>query len=226
MSHQTQSLNFPFEDQPVVPQQITKPDAPEPVVPQQITKPDAPEPVVPQQIGNKKIFRFKLDDAVNEALAVFTSKHRFNKRKEFKNDWENWCGDNKDLIKNETRRLENLGYVGDCVSKMWTSVRYYHIKKAHAKDSADGCASADEEKKKRTYIMYDKEFLSKMKNHIEKHVNNETFKPAIAFEQFKHIHDNDIQIVLADWISKGLLKDDFDIKLKKTYKNKYFNIVK
>ena len=186
----------------------------------QINKPSTDGQVVHESSCTKKIFRFKLTDDVNEALAVFTSKHRFNTRQDFKAEWVTWCDTNNDLIINETRRLENIGYVGDCVLKMWTSVRYYHMQKACTKTGADS------EKKKRTYIMYDKEFLSKMKCHIEKHMNDDKFKPAVAFELFKTTYANDIQIILANWITKGLQKDDFDIKLKKTYKNKYFNIVK
>ena len=83
--------------------------------------------------GNvKKIFRFKLSDQVNDALGLFTNANRFNERKEIKTGWEEWCDGNSGLIQDESRRLGNIGYTGDendLKKKMWTSVRYYHMKK-------------------------------------------------------------------------------------------------
>ena len=184
----------------------------------------------------KKIFRFKLSDNVNDALGQFTNNHRFNERKEIKLGWEKWCNCNGGLIQDESRRLGNLGYSGDeddLKKKMWTSVRYYHMKKENKTIDGvvDGSAVGGDEgveenkQKRRKYITIDKSFLALIDKHINEHLNNTTFTPARAYTLFVDASKKDIQSVCESWVNKGLSKDDFDVKLKKTYKNRYFNIV-
>jgi hypothetical protein len=180
----------------------------------------------------KKIFRFKLSHDVSGALELFTNAHRFNLRNEIKIAWREWCDSNDILIQNETRRLENLGYTGNIVKKMWTSVRYYHMKKVNKTicgivDGERVTGSANEEKTRRKYITYDdKTFLALIDQHIEKHHTNDTFTPARGYDMFLESYHTNINTVIKVLIDKGLSKDDVDFKLKKTYKNRYFNIVK
>lgn len=181
---------------------------------------------------SKKIFRFKLSDTVNDALALFTSANRFNGRKEIKTAWQEWCNTNTVLIQDETRRLENLGYSGDIINKMWTSVRYYHMKKENKTidgvvDGTDATKNEEEKvSKRRKYITIDKSFLTLIDEHIKQNIKQETFKPAKSFEMFVNSYTDDIERIVNTVTDKGLSKDDFDTKLKKTYKNRYFNIVK
>jgi len=180
----------------------------------------------------KKIFRFKLSDQVNNELALFTSINRFNDRKEIKIAWQNWSKLNTMLIQDELRRLENTGYSGDIIKKMWTSVRYYHMKKENK--TIDGVVdgtdisntNGDKTTKRRKYITIDKSFLAVIDKHIRESINLKTFKPAKSFEMFIKCYADEIKHITETLVSKGLTKDDFDIKLKKTYKNRYFNIVK
>ena len=180
----------------------------------------------------KKIFRFKLSDHVNNELALFTSINRFNDRKEIKIAWQNWSKLNTMLIQDELRRLENTGYSGDIIKKMWTSVRYYHMKKENK--TIDGVVdgtdisntNGDKTTKRRKYITIDKSFLAVIDKHIRESINLKTFKPAKSFEMFIECYADEIKHITETLVSKGLTKDDFDIKLKKTYKNRYFNIVK
>ena len=182
--------------------------------------------------NGKKIFRFKLSDKVNDALVLFTSTNRFNDRKEIKTAWHEWCNSNIVLIQDESRRLENLGYSGDIINKMWTSVRYYHMKKVNK--TIDGVvdgtdvSEANEAKvnKRRKYISLDKSFLAIIDKHINEHIKLDTFTPARSYEMFVDAYDDNIKSAVKTLADKGLGKDDFDFKLKKTYKNRYFNIVK
>ena len=124
----------------------------------------------------KKIFRYKLSDEVNDALALFTSLNRYNERKEIKNAWQQWCSKNVILVQDESRRLENLGYSGDdstVKKKMWTSVRYYHMKKntkTIGGGVVDGTHISDTNnvtvKKRRKYITLDREFLELIDKHM------------------------------------------------------------
>lgn len=177
----------------------------------------------------KKIFRFKLSDDCNIALADFTQKHHFNigDRKRFKEDWQVWCEMNQDIIDDETRRLENLGYEGNCISKMFTSVRYYHVKKTIAniakgtKDS--GTSSALSTEKKRTYITFHKEFLNLIQQHITQHFKTENCKPSVGYDLFINSYEEAIKLQKEALCNDTFSDDDFNLKLKKTYKNRYFN---
>jgi hypothetical protein len=191
------------------------------------TNVDAETPV------NKKIFRFKLSDEVNDALSQFTSLYRYNERKELKENWSNWCEENSDIILTEERRLLNLGYTGNCLDKMFTSVRYYHIKKANKPDSRvkeDKSVETDDNdsssKKKRKYFTLDKKFLAIIDDHIKDNMSNKNFKPAKSFSNFTETQKETIKKECLVFIATGLSEEDFNIKLKKTYKNRYFNIVK
>ena len=186
-------------------------------------------------INIKKIFRFKMSDQINDALGLFTNTNRFNERKEIKELWKEWCTSNADLILDESRRLENLGWTGNVTTKMWTSVRYYHMKKENKTldGVVDGVVAADgvrdnegNKQRRRKYITLDKLFLALIDTHIKGQLNNNTFSPARGYALFVDAYDTDIQRVIKSWVDTGLSKDDFDVKLKKTYKNRYFNIVK
>lgn len=181
----------------------------------------------------KKIFRFKLSDDCNTALADFTQKHHFNAgdRKRFKQDWETWCSQNKDIIDIESRRLENLGYDGDCLAKMFTSVRYYHIKKLAKKKQEEEVretviSDEEPEKKKRSYIALDKEFLKKIDEHITTHIKFDNFKPSVGYELFINTYDTIINEQKEKVCNDDFKEEDFNLKVKKTYKNRYFNLVK
>ena len=186
---------------------------------------------------NKKIFRFKLSTEINDALAQFTSLYRYNDRKELKENWSKWCQENTDIILNEERRLLNLGYTGNCVDKMFTSVRYYHIKKANKPVSNTSNESneinesnknndSSSTTKKRKYFTLDKSFLVIIDEHIRVNINNKNFKPAKSFNNFIEIQKDTIKELCDVFVTKGFTEDEFNIKLKKTYKNRYFNIVK
>jgi hypothetical protein len=185
----------------------------------------------------KKIFRYKLSDEVNDALALFTSLNRYNERKEIKNAWQQWCSKNVILVQDESRRLENLGYSGDDATvkkKMWTSVRYYHMKKntktIGGGGVVDGTHISDTNnvtvKKRRKYITLDREFLELIDKHINEQIKSITFTPARSYELFVDEYDDNIKRVVQSLEGKGLSEDDFAFKLKKTYKNRYFNIIK
>ena len=185
----------------------------------------------------RKIFRFKLSDDCNAALADFTQKHHFNiqDRKLFRDDWRVWCSQNKDVIDLETRRLENLGYEGDCVAKMFTSVRYYHAKKLVKQNDVDGMGEGGggggegvpaTEKKKRSYIVLDKAFLQKIDGHIKTHLTFDNFRPSVGYDLFMNTFTTDIDEQKERVCTETFTENDFILKLKKTYKNRYFNLVK
>lgn len=157
--------------------------------------------------ANHMIYRYKFTEDIQQSLYEFSKIHEYDNRHEFKEAWELWKDDNRDIILMETRRLSNLGYNGDCLNKMFKSARYYFRKKSTIQK---------EQKKRSTYVKIDKELLNLIDNHI--HIDN---KPSIGFNEFYEKY-NDIIHKEFEKVSSIISPEDFEIKIKKTYKNRYF----
>jgi hypothetical protein len=83
-------------------------------------------------------------------LFKFSKIHQYDHRKDFKEAWEIWTENNDELIEDEIRRLNNFGYDGDVVDKMFKSARYYFRKKSTEKK---------EPRKRRSYVGIQSELL-------------------------------------------------------------------
>jgi hypothetical protein len=163
------------------------------------------------------IFRFKFtDDVVNE-LYTFSKIHQYDHRKDFKTAWEKWVEENNDLVQEETKRLNSLGYDGDVEDKMFKSTRYYFRKKSTDKK---------EPQERKNYIGVKKELLEKIDEHIKKNINKQDYRPAEGFLDFCKNNSKMLQEEVSCLYNSGI-KDSRDIKnkIKKTYKNRYFMFI-
>ena len=179
---------------------------------------------------NKQIYRFKFAPQVITELQDFAKIHQFDDRLVFKAAWERWCEVHKILINNEINRLNILNYEGDIIDKMFKSVRYYYRKKSlNEENTSDELSCEKKDEKRRCYISMNPIVLANMDNHIQTNINNEQFSPAWGFNDFCHSHYD----ILRDEIfrlynmhkhnQKTLLKsEDISVKIKKTYKNRYY----
>lgn len=162
------------------------------------------------------IYRFKLDDAVVSAITIFAKIHQYDTNKDYKKFWNIWCEENESLIRHETDRLSDLGYVGDSMDKMYKSGRYYFRKKK--------LATTVETKMRRVYTNMNTIVLDTMDEHIRERANDDNFTPAQGYEWFcekhSHIINNEICRLVADDIN--ISHKDIVTKIKKTYKNRYF----
>jgi len=164
------------------------------------------------------IYRFKFSADFMEKLYEFSKVHQYDERKVFKESWELWIKENEDSMNNEFRRLDELGYCGDILDKMFKSARYYFRKKSTTKP---------EPKERRIYVSCHKDTLDAMDNHILKGITSDTYKPSDGFKDFCIQHTD----LLKDEIKRLLqanMTDTEEIreKIKKTYKNRYFMIIK
>ncbi len=165
-----------------------------------------------------KIYRFKFSDYIVNELNNFSKIHKYDTNSEYKNAWKQWLIDNNEIVNREVNRLHNIGFEGDIIDKMYKSSRYYFRKKS------------DEKKKpqeRREYIKLDNNLLTKMDEHINQNMNTENYQPKVGFLEFcqgnKDIIKESIQQMFENDITDiKLIKD----KIKKTYKNRYFNIIK
>jgi hypothetical protein len=127
--------------------------------------------------------------------------------------WELWCEENKEEIQEEEQRLIDLGYTGDVLTKMYKSSRYYFRKKTLVKV---------EPKKRNQYIYLSSDLLEKMDEYI---LANLTVKPKDMFLQFSELYSELIQESILELNEKNMYdREDIEFKIKKTFKNRYFNL--
>ena len=163
------------------------------------------------------IFRFKFSEIFTSELYSFSKIHQYDHRKDFKIAWETWLETNSDLVKEETHRLEILGYEGDILDKMFKSARYYFRKKS---------TETKKPKERKNYIGSQKELLDSMDDHIKSSIKNEEYKPSNGFLDFcqknKDVLQDEVDALLRNGITD---KNEIQNKIKKTYKNRYFMII-
>ena len=170
-------------------------------------------------ITNKTtIFRFKFSDEFISELSQFAKIHQYDDRHQFKEAWNNWVEENQDLVDTESRNLINNGYDGDVLDKMFKSARYYFRKKsAEKKDPVT----------RRAYINVDKQLLDAMDEHIMENIDDDDYQPKNGFIDFCNSNIELLKKVVNEICESGI-KDAREIedKIKKTYKNRYFVLVK
>jgi hypothetical protein len=154
------------------------------------------------------IYRYKFDDDFVNDLSRFAKVHQYDTRGDFKDAWNVWIADNDDIISVEINRLKGLHYDGDVLDKMFKSARYYFRKKSDISHVV---------KQRNAYVCVQKCVLEEMDSHILKN----THKPSFGFIQFC--------VEQAELVNAEIqrLKDGDDekkiiMKIKKTYKNRYF----
>ena len=165
---------------------------------------------------NINIYRYKFTNEFMLELFKFSKIHQYDHRKDFKEAWEIWTENNDELIEDEIRRLNNLGYDGDVLDKMFKSARYYFRKKSTEKK---------EPAKRRIYVGSQKDMLDAMDQHIKSNINSGNFKPSDGFDEFCKENVNLLKEEVGILCRAGITNsDEIKEKIKKTYKNRYFNI--
>lgn len=165
-----------------------------------------------------KTYRYTFTDETLNMLNSFATIHKHEERKEFKESWENWLKANSSVVEKERERICNEGYDGKIEEKMYTSVRYYFRKKS-VKD--------DKPKSRRSYIKIDKKLLEMINMDISDNLlTNDDFKPSTGYDNFySHYYDRMIKREINRIMEEhDMQEEDVENKIKKTYKNRYFNL--
>ena len=168
--------------------------------------------------GDINIYRYKFTNEFTGELFTFSKIHQYDHRKDFKEAWKIWLEENESIVDDEVRRLHNLNYDGDVQEKMFKSARYYFRKKSTEKK---------EPIERRIYVSVQKDLLDAIDEHINLQIKNENYKPSQGFDEFCK---NNIELLKneVNILCKNGLTDSNEIKkkIKKTYKNRYFLIIK
>jgi len=165
-----------------------------------------------------QVFRFKFDESIVEILYHFAKINQHVDRKTYKELWEAWTRENKEQIDREEARLKLLGYEGDILIKMYKSARYYFRNKTVVKQ---------EPKERRKYVAANMDIIVLMDDHVKNNIKTSNYRPASGYEDFCKTHLGAIQNAVQDFIENGLSDaNEIQAKLKKTYKNRYFQFIK
>ena len=79
------------------------------------------------------------------------------------------------------------------------------------------------QKKRRKYVSLSREVISSIDEHIERNINKDDYSPATGFDVFFENIEPDIQDLINITKERNdISNDDMKIKIKKTYKNRYF----
>ena len=176
-----------------------------------------------------QICRYDFSPEMENKLREFARIHKYDERKQLKENWQKWQTqeDNCIAISEETSRLVTIGYKGDVIMKMFTSIRYYYMKKNARPKLLD-----EEEKPRKQYVSCSPMILEVIDNHIYNEINQTMedqeekiceLVPAKLYLEFckEQSHEilNEIKL-LKDYMDQ----EDIILKLKKTYKNRYQTI--
>ena len=162
-------------------------------------------------------FRYKLSQNVMDEIRAFSQLHKNDERDDYKNAWNDWLSVHSEMINVETTRLRDIGYNGNVSDKMFKAGRYYFRKlKKNSK--------SDETKKRRVYVSMSGDVVDSMDTHIKGNLKTNEFTPASGYDAFC--------LANADMLSDEVQRlkahirneDDIGLKIKKTYKNRYFTI--
>lgn len=162
-----------------------------------------------------KIYRFKLSDEIIEIISAFGKVYEDLPNKEFKEQWKELYESREELFNKEADRLKQLGYKKDVHEKIYKSCRYYYRKK-----------QPKETKKRRQYTSCSEQLLNTIDEFIKLNLrSNQDIKPSDVFEQFNLVYKNLIEDEMTR-LSSVLNKEDSINKIKKTFKNRCYILIK
>tara|TARA_B110000003_G_scaffold250868_1_gene264256 strand:+ start:853 stop:1434 length:582 start_codon:yes stop_codon:yes gene_type:complete len=168
--------------------------------------------------NSHQIYRYKFQSNIIDLLTKFSKTHQYDPKKIYKEAWDMFVDENSEELGREVIRLNDLGYDGDCFDKMYKSARYYFRKKTLSKI---------EPKKRRKYIACDRDVLDAMDDHINKNIKSEDYKPSDGYDNFIKSNQSLILSEINRMIDNGLNDNNAIVKkIKKTYKNRYFQIMR
>ena len=162
------------------------------------------------------IYRYKLSQEVIDIISAFGKLYEDLPNKEFKEKWKDLLESKGEIFDKESDRLKELGYTKDVLDKIFKSCRYYYRKK-----------QPKEKKKRRVYISCTEELLNAIDNFIKLNLRNSItdIKPSNIYERFQLTHTDLIEKEIHH-LSMSLSKEHALDKIKKTFKNRCFILIK
>jgi len=150
-------------------------------------------------------------------IAAFSKIHQHDDRHTYREAWNRWKDNQRDIVDAEVQRLTGLGYAGSVEDKMYKAGRYYFRKKPQVP------ATAADKQDRRGYISMCCEVIVAMDTHIRRRMGEDDFTPASGYTEFCETN-----VPVLEKEIRRIRKEDpssVDLlvgKFKKTYKNRYY----
>jgi len=162
-------------------------------------------------VESKQTFRHDFGGTFMEELKKFAIVHKYDDRKVFKDAWTRWTNQEfiRTQIDQEVEQLKNSGYKGDVLDKMFKSARYYFRKKEESV----------EETPRKKYVSLSPLFLEQIDEYI---MNTIVQSPADMYDEFCKNRREVISEQVRQLVSLTPEPEDICIKLKKTFKNRFY----
>jgi hypothetical protein len=187
-------------------------------------------------------FRFKFSPEFSSELETFSKINQHEDRHRFKSNWDIWCMAHGNLIQLEIDNLNKTGYTGDILDKMFKSARYYFRKKVMKSEPIRKEAWGNEEEgnsreknnkedqPKKHYIRMSKTILDCMDQHISANINTPDYKPSTGYENFcetcmNELKEEIVRLIALNKDNPTFQTDNIRVKIKKTYKNRYYQYI-
>lgn len=169
-----------------------------------------------QLVVNQNKFRFTYNPDVETLLKSFANIHEDEGRKQFKSSWLDFINENKTILDEEKKRLEQEGYKNDVYSKMFHTIKYYYVKKNKKNKDNRNTSLYDSpiKDKSRTYNKTDKDQLSLIvtfiKQDLQEYKNTNNIKPQYSYNRFLEKH--------------SIENSKLQLQIKNSYKTQYYKI--
>ena len=172
-------------------------------------------------MNNSHIYRYNLDNNIINYISIFCNIHKYDDKKTYKEEWLIWIKDNENIIEKEKQRLNELGYKGDVIKKMYTAGRYYF------RNKKNNNKTEIETKSKTKNIIMSKYFISIIDRQINRMLQENKYKPSDGYNDLLSNYPEIINEEI-DRLSNNnsIDKKTINLKIKKLYKNRYFIISK
>jgi hypothetical protein len=174
--------------------------------------------------------RFTFSDEVSEILMDFARIHQYDERKVYKEAWQILLQDEdtSPVLLKEVETIQQHGYVGDVLDKMFKSTRYYYRKKLIKESSQTTIAKSP----RKEYETVPNDLLEDMDKHIKQEIARQLMQPPKTNEETQVLVSRatpakSFEKYYIDYKTRELENDEELIdneKLKKTYKNRFYKI--
>ena len=167
-------------------------------------------------------FRYQLSYDALMVLRPFAQTSASLPRQAFKDKWCTWLAINAQIVEAEEARLTREGYKGCVRDKMYKSARYYF------KNRPPSLAKKPRARNANPYIALAPAILSMMDAHIASASRSSSrAKPSTLYTEWALSLDDAAKATLGSELGRsmaqgGLTSEEAAIKVKKTYKNRYF----
>lgn len=171
-----------------------------------------------QSANGPRVYRYKFSDEIARSIYEFAKLHQFDDRPTYKEAWKDWTETNEDEIRREINRLTELGYDGSVEDKMYKSGRYYFRNKS---------TNQTDPRERRTYVPTSADLIDSMDTHIRMHHVNPEYTPANGYDDFCKNYKVEL-VAEIEYLKQNAITDQKEIasKIKKTYKNRYFQFIR